>query len=201
MQLQGPGWNDFVEYFRELDETLQATTAPEQVMAQQERLGKVLTEWSSKIKAIRKRLMGLARDLEQDISEAVVVIDALGAVCQKTEPHDLQTFADIFAEQFERDGQKFKSAVATSHRLEELDRIYIQPLAEAVRYLEHIQELFKAECHLWLSERGHGLWSICMLFVWTPVRLRQPYRLFVSFMMPTRCDTCPAFIVATAVPW
>ena len=145
VQLQGPGWNDFVEYFRELDETLQATTAPEQVMAQQERLGKVLTEWSSKIEAIRKRLMGLARDLEQDISEAVAVMDALGAVCQKTEPHDLQTFADIFAEQFERDGQKFKSAVATSRRLEELDRIYVQPLAEAVRYLEHIEGLPQAD--------------------------------------------------------
>jgi len=91
--------------------------------------------------------MGLARDLEQDISEAVVVIDALGAVCQKTEPHDLQTFADIFAEQFERDGQKFKSAVATSHRLEELDRIYFQPLAEAVRYpdivADRVQTLFR----------------------------------------------------------
>jgi hypothetical protein len=84
VQIQGPGWNDFVEYFRELDEMLQATTAPEQIMAQQERLGKVLTEWSSKIEAIRKRLMGLARDLEQDISEAVAVMDALGVVCQKT---------------------------------------------------------------------------------------------------------------------
>ena len=84
VQVQGPGWNDFVEYFRELDETLQATTAPEQIITQQERLGKVFADWSHKVEAIRTRLVGFARNLEQDISAQVAVLDTLSAVCQTT---------------------------------------------------------------------------------------------------------------------
>ncbi len=48
VQHQGPGWNDFVEYFRELDETLQATTVPEQVMAQQNDLARYLQSGQAK---------------------------------------------------------------------------------------------------------------------------------------------------------
>ncbi len=110
--------------------------------------------------------------------EAVVVIDALGAVCQKTEPHDLQTFADIFAEQFERDGQKFKSAVATSHRLEELDRIYIQPLAEAVRYLERIEGLSQADPLVAERTRARTMVDL-QAFCMDPSSAETALRLFV----------------------
>ncbi len=52
-------------------------------------------------------------------------MDTLRSVCQ-TDPHDLRTFADVLAEHFERDGQRFKDAVVTLRRLEDLDHTYVQ---------------------------------------------------------------------------
>jgi len=137
-QESGPGWNDFIEYFRELDDTLKATDSPQEIAAQQERLRKAQTDWRAKLDGIKSRLAPLAERMGENISQHLAALDAIGAICAADTQH-LPSFADTLEERFEKDPKKYKQAFETVRRIEELDRAHLASLTEAFGYLEQIE--------------------------------------------------------------
>ena len=136
----GPAWNDYVEYFREMDETLQATDSPDQVIAQQERLAKAQEDLAVRTEALYSRFTGLARNLGQNVASQVQIKEALDAV-YGADPHHLQTFQQVIEENFDNDRQKYKETFESLRRLEKLDQNYLQAISEAARYLDELDSL------------------------------------------------------------
>lgn len=140
----GPSWNDYIEYFREIDDTLQAADAPEQVLVQKDRLKKAQEDLAARLKGISSRLSSLAGLLNQDITGELSVVERLNSVAI-ADPHHLQTFGATLEEEFDRDLLKYKEAFDGFRKLEQLDQLYLQPVSEAVRYMDEIEWLPEGE--------------------------------------------------------
>lgn len=138
VQESGPGWNDFIAYFRALDDTLLATDSPRQVAEQQVRLQKAQTDLAGRSKGLRSRLASLAERLNEKITEPLAALDKVGAVCA-TDTHHLSNFAEMLAEQFDRDEQQYQQTFAQLRKIEELDRSHLAALTEAVAYLGQVE--------------------------------------------------------------
>src|SRR5262245_19109423 len=137
-QESGPSWNDFIEYFRELDDTLKATESPQETAAQQERLRKAQTVWRGKLDGIKSRLSPLAERMGENISQHLAALDSIGAICAADTQH-LPNFADALEERFEKDLKKYKQSFEVVRKIEELDRTHLASLTEAFGYLEQIE--------------------------------------------------------------
>jgi hypothetical protein len=140
IQESGPGWNDFVEYFREFDDTLRATESPQEVAIQQDRLSRIQADLTAQIRGLRSRLTGLAGRLNQNIAPQLKIIDDIDAVCQ-TDARHLRNFESVLEGRFDRDPAKYKSVFAAFRKIEELDRTHMTAISEAVSYLERIAGL------------------------------------------------------------
>ncbi len=160
VQESGPGWNDFIEYFRELDNTLKATESPQETAAQQERLRKAQADWRSKLDGIKSRLAPLAERMGENISQHLAALDAIGAICAADAQH-LPSFADALEEQFEKDLKKYKQAFEIVRKIEELDRTHLASLTEAFGYLEQIESDARIADDLARAKSAFSLNAFC----------------------------------------
>jgi hypothetical protein len=160
VQESGPGWNDFIEYFRELDNTLKATESPQETAAQQERLRKAQADWRSKLVGIKSRLSPLAERMGENISQHLAALDSIVAICAVDTQH-LPIFADALEEQFEKDLKKYKHAFEIVRKIEELDRTHLASLAEAFSYLEQIESDARIADDLSRAKSAFSLNAFC----------------------------------------
>lgn len=156
----GPGWNDFIEYFRELDDTLKATDSPQETAAQQERLKKAQADWNAKIEGIRRRIAPLAERLGEDLSAEIAALDSVAAICAADTQH-LQNFAEALEERFEKDPKKYRRAFDIARKLEALDRTHLAALAEAWDYLERVEPDARIAEDLARVKSGFSLKAFC----------------------------------------
>lgn len=159
-QESGPKWNDFIEYFRELDSTLKATESPQETAAQQERLRKAQADWRGKLDGIKSRLTPLAERAGENISQRLAALDAISAISAADTQH-LSSFAESLEEQFGKDLKKYKQAFEIVRKIEELDRTYLASLAEAFSYLEQIESDARIADELTRAKSAFSLNAFC----------------------------------------
>jgi hypothetical protein len=141
VQAVGPSWNDLVEFARIFDDSLKATTERQEVESQQDRFRKAQQQWHEKIERIHPRLQRLAQATRGDFTPYTTLLEQVDAVCCTT---TLEGFEHALKEQFERDKEAFSTAVGQVKALDELDRLYAQPLLDALAYLAALEGMPEA---------------------------------------------------------
>ena len=132
VQAVGPSWNDLVEFARIFDDSLKATTERQEVETQQDRLLKAQRQWHEKIEGLQPRLQRLAQATQGNAKPYLALLDQVDRVCCTG---SLEEFEHALKEEFERDKDKFSTAVEQVKALDELDRRYAQALLDARGYL------------------------------------------------------------------
>jgi len=121
-----------VEFARIFDDSLKATTERQEVETQQDRLLKAQRQWHEKIEGLQPRLQRLAQATQGNAKPYLALLDQVDRVCCTG---SLEEFEHALKEEFERDKDKFSTAVEQVKALDELDRRYAQALLDARGYL------------------------------------------------------------------
>ena len=110
-----------MEFARVFDDSLKATTEQQEVETQQDRLVKAQRQWHEKIEGLQPRLQRLAQATQGNAKPYLALLDQVDRVCRTA---NLEDFGHALKEEFDRDKDRFSTAIEQVKALDELDETW-----------------------------------------------------------------------------